>query len=168
MACMAASAREAAPTPELAARALDLQVICAAPAGWKRVDAGELDTMRGGFIAPGGLTVSLGLERLVSVNGAVVAHTNFQIANVRNITGDEARLAHDALTSAKLVQNGANNFAAGDALANGGTFVQNTLDGQSINGQTTINSSVNSTSLLKEMHFQAGMRDAAIRAIGTH
>jgi hypothetical protein len=167
-ACMMATANEQAPTPQLTARALDLEVICAAPEGWRRVDASALDTMRGGFIAPGGLTVSLGIERLVSINGAVVAHTNFQIANVRSITGAEASQAHDALSSARLVQNGANNFAVGDALAGGGTFVQNTLDGQSINSQTTISSTVNSASLLKDMHFQAGMREAAVRAIGTH
>ncbi|MES2756835.1 MAG: hypothetical protein V4693_05625 [Pseudomonadota bacterium] len=168
IASMAASAHEPVPMDGLATRALDLEVVCGAPEGWHRVDADALDSMRGGFIAPGGLTVSIGIERLVSINGAVVAYSNFQIANVRNITADEARQAHDALASAKLVQNGANNFAVGDALANGGTFIQNTLDGQSINSQTTINSSVNSASLLKEMHFQSGMRDAAIRAIGTH
>lgn len=167
-AATSANAHDRAAPRELVSVALDMEVVSAAPAGWTRVNRDALDAMRGGFIAPSGLTVSLGIERMVSVNGAVVAHTNFQIANVRNISGDEARQAHDALSSAKLVQNGANNFAVGDALASGGTFVQNSLDGQSINSQTTISSSVNSASLLKGMHFQAGMRDAAVRAIGTH
>jgi hypothetical protein len=164
----AAGAHDRHAPPDLVGMALDLEVICATPAGWEPVASSALDSMRGGFIEPGGLTVSLGIERMVSINGAVVAHTNFQIANVRNITGEEARQAHAALTSAQLVQNGANNFAAADALGNGGTFVQNSLDGQSINTLTTISSSVNSSSLLKDMHFQAGMRDATIRAIGTH
>ena len=49
-----------------------------------------------------------------------------------------------------------------------GTVVQNSLDGQAISTHTIISSSVNSMSLLKDMNFQAGLRDAGIRAIGTH
>lgn len=159
----------AAPAP-LAALALALDVACdCAPPGWHRVDADRLDTLRGGFTSPAGLSVSLGIERMVSINGEVVAHTNFQIANVRTISSDEARQAHQALSSVNLVQNGANNFAVGDALAaTRGTFVQNSLDGQSISSQTIISSSVNSMALLKDLHFQGGLRDAAVRAIGTH
>lgn len=152
----------------LAERALDFEV-ASAPDGWNMVDAAALDSMRGGFTTPSGLTLSLGFDRLVSINGAVVSHTNFQIADLRAISADEARQAHEALNSVKLVQNGANNFALGDALSAGrGTVVQNSLDGQSISSQTIINSSVNSMSLLKDMNFQAGLRDAGIRAIGTH
>ena len=152
----------------LAERALDIDVVCAAPAGWQRVDPAALDEIRGGFTAPGGLAISLGIERMVSLNGDVVARTSFRIANMGNISADEARQARDALGAVQLVQNGPNNFAAGTALAVGGTFVQNTLNGQTIQSQTIINSSVNSMSLLKDMNFQAGLRDAGIRAIGTH
>ncbi len=152
----------------LLAMAASVEVRCETPAQWQRADAAALDAMRGGFTAPGGLAVSLGIERQVTINGEVVARTTFQIANVRAITPDEARQAHAALTSATLVQNGASNAVVGAGLAGGGTFVQNTLDGQSINSQTIISASVNSASLLKEMQFQAGMRDAGIRAIGTH
>lgn len=171
IACAAARAQDAgAALAPLAELALNLEVVCcSAPPGWDPVDSGALDTMRGGFTTAAGLSVSLGIERLVTINGEIVAHTNFQIANVRDISSDEARQAHQALTSVNLVQNGANNFAVGDALAaSRGIFVQNSLDGQSISSQTIINSSVNSMSLLKDMHFQSGLQDAAIRAIGTH
>lgn len=154
----------------LASRALDMDVACCTPpAGWKQVGAGALAAMRGGFTTVAGLSLSLGVERLVSINGEVVARTNFQIANVGMISGDEARHARDAINSFTLVQNGPNNFAAGDSLGAGrGTFVQNSLNGQTISTQTIISSSVNSMSLLKDLNFQGGLRDAAIQGIGTH
>lgn len=163
-----ASARAQDPLVALAERALDIAVI-GAPAGWQMVAPAALEGMRGGFTTPAGLTLSLGIDRMVSINGEVVAHTHFQIADLRNISDAEARQAHAALNTGQLVQNGAGNFALGDTLAGGrGTVVQNTLDGQSISTHTIINSSVNSMSLLKDMNFQAGLRDAGIRAIGTH
>ncbi|HEU4372559.1 MAG TPA: hypothetical protein VFS02_03665 [Telluria sp.] len=152
----------------LTARALDFEVI-GAPAGWQMVAPAALDGMRGGFTTPEGLTLSLGIDRMVSINGEVVARTSFQIADMRNISGDEARQAQAALNAGQLVQNGAGNLALGDTLAAArGTFVQNSLDGQAISTQTIINSSVNSMSLLKDMNFQAGLRDAGIRAIGSY
>ena len=166
MACVARAQGAPAMPPPPAARALGVEV--AAPAGWRQVGAAALDGMRGGFTTPSGLALSLGIERSVSINGEVVAHTNFRIADVGNISGDEARQAQAALGTAWLVQNGARNFAAGGAVGAGrGTFVQNSLNGQTINTQTTISSNVNSMSLLKDMNFQGGLRDAAIRAIGT-
>jgi hypothetical protein len=156
-----------APLPPLAALALDMEVACCtAPHGWSKVDAASLDTMRGGFTTTTGLSLSLGIERLVSINGELVSQTNFRIADVGRITGEEARQAHEAINSVKLIQNGANNF--GDPMVLGrGTFVQNSLNGQTIQSQTIISSSVNSMSLLKDLNFQGGLRDAAIRAVGT-
>ena len=163
-----AGARAQDPAAALTELALDFEVV-GAPAGWQLVAPAALDTMRGGFITPAGLSLSLGIDRTVSINGQVVAHTNFQIADLRNISSDEARQAHAALNTGQLVQNGAGNFALGDTLAaTRGTVVQNSLDGQAISTSTIINSSVNSMSLLKDMNFQAGLRDAGIRAIGTH
>lgn len=164
-----ASAQAQQKATSLIERALDIDIdVASAPAGWHRVGSEKLATMRGGFTTAAGLSLSLGIERLVSINGEVVSHTNFQIANVGNISGDEARRAHDAINSVNLVQNGPNNFAVGDPLSAGrGTFVQNSLNGQTISSQTIISLSVNSMSLLKDLNFQGGLRDATIRAIGT-
>lgn len=153
----------------LTAMALDFKVLCCtAPPGWHRLGGNQLETMRGGFTTASGLAMTLGIERQVTINGELVARTNFQIADVSKISADEARHAHDALNSARLVQNGANNFVASDIAAGRGTFVQNSLNNQSIATQTIISSSVNSMSMLKDLNFQDGLRDAAIRAIGTH
>jgi hypothetical protein len=169
LATAGAGASEPQQAATLADRALDFELACCtAPEGWNLASADQLDTMRGGFTDGAGLAISLGIERLVTINGDLVSRTSFQIANMNNITADEARQAHEALNSVRLVQNGANNFAGADVAGGRGTFIQNSLSNQAIGTQTIINSSVNSMSLLKDMNFQDGLRDAAIRAIGTH
>lgn len=163
-ACNLAQAQERA---SLAQRALAFDIgCCTPPAGWKRIDALTLDRQRGGFDLPSGLTVSLGIERMVSINGQMVAQTSFNIANVASISGDEARMARDAIGGARLVQNGAGNFAGVPNIP--GTYVQNTLNGQTIGTSTVISATVNSASLMKDLNFNAGLRDAGIRSIPTH
>jgi hypothetical protein len=151
----------------LAARALNFTVACCtAPPGWARIDAGRLDSQRGGFDLPSGLTMSLGIDRMVSINGQMVSQSSFNIANVTSMTADEARQARDALGATRLVQNGAGNFAS--LPSSPGTFVQNTLNDQNIATSTIISASVNSASLLKDLNFNASVRDAGLRAIPTH
>lgn len=131
------------------------------------VAAEALDEARGGFDVPGGLSLSLGIERVVSVNGEVLSRSNISIPDLTSITADQARQAQEALGAARLVQLGNNNFAGVETgLGNGATLLQNTLNGQTIRTDTIINSSVNSMSLLKDMNFQATMRDALVRSAG--
>ena len=126
-----------------------------------------LDSARGGFEVAGGLSLALGIERVVSVNGEVLSRTNIAIPDLTSMTADQARLAQDALGSAKLIQLGGGNFVASDInLANGATLLQNTLDGQDIRAATTISSTVNSMSLLKDMNFQSTIRDGLVRSAG--
>src|SRR3712207_389084 len=53
------------------------------------VDSATLDAARGGFVTREGLIVSMGLERLVSINGNIVEQTRLQI-------GDVGKLARSA------------------------------------------------------------------------
>lgn len=132
------------------------------------VGAETLDGARGGFEIAGGLSVALGIERVVSVNGEIMSRTNIAIPDLAAMTADQARLAQDALGAARMIQIGGNNFAAADLnLPNGATLVQNTLDNQAISSVTTITSAVNSMSLLKDMNFQSTIRDAVVRSPGT-
>lgn len=131
------------------------------------VEADTLDGARGGFEVAGGLNLALGIERVISVNGEVLSRTNISIPDLSAMTSDQARLAQDALGAAKLIQIGGNNFVGSDiALNNGATFLQNTLDGQDIRAATTISSTVNSMSLLKDMNFQSTIRDGLVRSAG--
>ena len=135
--------------------------------GWAPVGEAELDRMRGGFDNQAGLRISLGIERLVSINGSIVAHTHIDIADLNHLTEQQALQTRAALSSVKLVQNGSDNiYQAGELpRAFGGVVIQNTLSDQQIRSQTVISSTVNSASLLKTINFQGSLSDALTRAV---
>lgn len=136
----------------------------ASPEGWEPVSAEVLEESRGGFTTPGGLEVSLGIQRVVTINGDIVARTSLQIADIRAMTGAEALNAQEALAATTLVQNGVGNVFSGDGIS--GTFIQNSLSDQIIRSQTVISSTVNSSALLKDINFNQSVRDAALQGIG--
>lgn len=138
------------------------------PVFGRPVAAASLDATRGGFEIAGGLSLSLGIERVVSVNGEILARTTIAIPDLSAMTADQARMTQDALGAARMIQIGGNNYAAADLnLPNGATLLQNTLSGQDIRTATTISSTVNSMSLLKNINFQSTIRDAVVRSPGT-
>jgi hypothetical protein len=124
-------------------------------------DDSALEGVRGGFDFGDGLVMSLGIERLVSINGNLVSSQSLYIADVSKLSQEQARGA-EALTGLKLIQNGPNNsFLPIDLPSTfGGTIIQNTLNDQDLKTQTIINSSVNSAELIKSMNFQGSVRDA--------
>lgn len=135
---------------------------------WAPVDTAILDGARGGFDVPGGLNISLGIERVVSVNGEVLSRTNVIIPDVASMNADQLLQARDALGTARLIQIGGSNYAPNDiGLGSGATFVQNSLDHQAILAQTTISSTVNSMALLKDINFHGTIRDAIVRSAGS-
>ena len=142
----------------------------AAPPDWVAVDAATLDNLRGGFTTVDGLNVSLGIERLVSINGELVSRTSFQITDLARVDAEQARQTSAALSEVKLIQNGGGNMMlAGFSSATlAGTVIQNTLNDQHILSQTVINASVNSISLLKTINFQGNVSDAIARAVIPH
>lgn len=139
----------------------------ATPGDWVAVDAATLDCLRGGFTTGTGLAVSLGVERMVSINGTVVSRTSFQVANMGRLDVEQARQTSATLSAVKLIQNGSDNMMltgfSGDTLA--GTVIQNTLNDQRIDSRTTINASVNSIALLKAINFNGNVSDAIARAV---
>ncbi len=124
---------------------------------------------RGGFETGNGLLVSLGVERLVSINGAVVASSNFSISDVTKVSAAEAQLAGEALAAVTLVQNGSGNVFQQDGTlpALGALVIQNSANDQLIRSQTTISTTVNSLSLLKSLNFASSLRDALNGAVGS-
>lgn len=140
----------------------------AAPSGWVAVDAAALERQRGGFTTPGGLVLSIGIERLVAINGQVLARTSVQLANLNGLGAQQLQQTGAALSAVKLIQNGTGNMehaAFADATL-GGTIIQNTLSGQRIESRTIINASVNSLGLLKALNFNGSVSDAIARAAG--
>ena len=112
---------------------------------WIAVDDRQLEQARGGFDFGAGMLVSLGVERLVSINGTVVASTHFSIPDMTQLSAAEAQLTSNALTA---------------------VLVQNSLNDQAIHSQTTINTTVANLALLKAVNFESSLRDALTSAIG--
>ncbi len=137
------------------------------PQGWAAVDDTTLDRSRGGFTTPGGLGVSLGIERLVAINGELVSRTSFHIADLATIDAQQAHQTSAALSEVKLIQNGRDNMMlAGFSSATlAGTVIQNTLNDQHIASRTVINASVNSAGLLSTINFHGNVSDALARTV---
>lgn len=118
--------------------------------GWIPVSAARLDASRGGFTTPEGLHISIGVERVVSINGEHVARTIFA-------AGTPAQL-----DSGQLIQNGARNEAASSLLRAGATIIQNSLNNQTISTHTVVTANLNSAALLRDLNFQQSLTAAAI------
>ena len=151
-----------------AAIAQDVAPAAAPFAAEAAVSDSRLDTMRGGFDAGNGLLLSLGVERLISINGTTVANNGFSVDNVTKLSQSQAQSLSDAASALTLVQNGpANVFQPGPLAATlGGVVIQNSANDQLIRSQTTINAVLNSGSLLKALNFGSSMRDALNYAAG--
>lgn len=135
--------------------------------GWLALPDNTLEQARGGFDLGNGLLVSLGVERLVSINGNLVASSNFSIADVTKLSGAEAVRAGAALAALTLVQNGPGNvFLPGGMDQAGALVIQNSANDQLIRSQTTISTTVNSLSLLKTLQFEGALRDALSNVVG--
>ncbi|MGK5052120.1 hypothetical protein [Janthinobacterium sp. RB2P8] len=130
--------------------------------GWTAVSEETLEQARGGFDMPGGLSLSLGIERLVSINGNVVSSVAFTIADVTHLSVEEASLARTAIASMNVLQNGAGNVFSPGPMAQtmAATVIQNSLNDQVLRTQTIISSSVNSLALLKLANFQDTLQNA--------
>ncbi|MTV40677.1 hypothetical protein [Duganella radicis] len=112
---------------------------------WLAVDDSQLEQARGGFDVGNGMLVSLGVERLVSINGTVVANTHFSIPDMTQLSAAQAQAASDAMAA---------------------VLVQNNLNQQAIRTQTTIDTTVANLALLRAVNFESGLRDALSRAAG--
>jgi hypothetical protein len=126
------------------------------------VEPSTLDALRGGFTTDSGLTVTLGLERIVTINGAVAEHSTLDLGELGGLTSGRTTLSPDALGQLRLIQNGAGSQFAVQMGANtlGGTVIQNTLNDQLIRNQTIINASVNARGMLQALNFQSTLANA--------
>lgn len=112
------------------------------PEGWAAAPDARLEEARGGFENASGLLVALGVERMVEVNGVVVARNRVELADV-------GRLANSPQASAAL------------ALM----LVQNNANGQLIRSLTTIDLTVNALSTLKGLNLEGNLRQALSNVI---
>ena len=132
------------------------------------VDGATLDTVRGGFAYGDNLLVTLGIDRIVKINGNVVEQSSLQFGDVGKLANGQTQLSGDALGT-RLIQNGqVSQLApglAGGAL--GGTIIQNSLNDQMINNQTTVRASVNNAGVVQAMNFNASLNQALNNAVSS-
>ena len=129
---------------------------------WVAVDPASLAGLRGGFALPSGLQVSFGFERQVHVNGALVSALRVRVADVGRITTEEAgQLA--ALGNTQLVQIGSGNALQADV---GGLVIQNTLNDQRIQVQTSLDVGVGTLGLLQALHAAESLQGVSPTARG--
>jgi hypothetical protein len=137
---------------------------------WTPVSAEVLDDTRGGFVLDSGLSVSFGLERLVSLNGTVVSRLLLEIPDVSRLTAEQAQQTREALSAVKLIQAGHDNIylqsTPGQAL--GATVIQNSLNDQVIRAQTVITASVNSLALLQALRLERSLVEAIAVSASPH
>lgn len=132
-----------------------------APPAWRPVAEEILAGLRGGIDTGHGLMVSIGVERLVSINGDTVASASFSLGAT---PAGAAIPAHYT-----LVQNGAGNLALPGAMpgAIAGLVLQNSANDQLLRSQTTVNASVNSLSALRDINFEGSLRQALAYGVGS-
>ena len=132
---------------------------------WIPVDPARLAEMRGGLMMPSGMLLSFGIERLVYVNGELVASATLQIPDLGRMTADQAS-ALAAINEGRVVQIGEGNRidpgAGGNALV-----IQNTLDGQTISALTTLNVGVGTLGMLQEINTYDALHNALIASPGS-
>lgn len=130
---------------------------------WLAIDSALLDQMRGGFTVEPGLKISFGIERSVSINGALQTVTKFDFQ-------DAGKFAANGLSAGalQLIQNGlGNSFLPGDlSQSSAATFIQNSLNNQTIQSLTVINASTNSLALMKGMNLHTTLQDAVTHTTG--
>jgi hypothetical protein len=137
---------------------------------WLATSDDMLSQLRGGFDLGAGLVVNFGISRAVYINDQLVTSTSFQWGDLRNMTAAQALTwgQQMAANRALVVQNGAGNVIAPNALSNSAwsTTIQNTLNNQSLRNETVIQASTNALGLLKSLNLQASINEAIASALG--
>ena len=131
---------------------------------WTPIDPGRLDSIRGGFQLPGGPLLAFGIERLVHVNGQLVAQSAVRIPDIANITTEQAQALAE-FNRGLVVQIGEGNHVMSGA-GTGGLVIQNSLDNQRINATTRLDVSVDTLGIYKALNFNDVLVDAQMGALG--
>jgi len=129
------------------------------------VEPATLDSFRGGFVDPSGLAVTLGIERIVNINGSLAATSTLNFGDLGSLANGSRVLSADAASQLNLIQNGTGNLAVQFGPgAMGGTVIQNSLNNQLINNATIINASVDTRGMLQALNFQSTLSNALTSA----
>ena len=179
------AARRSACMPVFGAIALLLAHVCQAqtattrvspagtspPAGsvWLAASDQTLDRLRGGFNLGAGLVVSFGIQRSVSINGQLITSTSYQLGELTSLTSPQAAaLGQHLAAQTQVVRNGkGNTLESGTVTVPFGTYIQNTLNNQTLSSQTVIDATSNGMGIVKGMNLQVTISEAIAQALAT-
>lgn len=137
---------------------------------WLAASDQTLGTMRGGFDLRTGLMVSFGISRAVYVNGQLITSSTFQVGDLASLAPTQAAALGQQMptqTQAQVIKNGSGNTVE---LSTGAvplaTFIQNTVDNQTIRNQTIIDATSTGMGMVKGLNLQATINEAIANAIG--
>jgi hypothetical protein len=135
---------------------------------WLAASDRTLSQLRGGFDLGAGLVVSFGISRAVYINGQLITSTSLQVGDLSRLTPTQAAtLGQQMPTQTQVVQNGPDNSLAAGALTIPlATYIQNTLNNQTIHSQTVIQATSNGLSMVKNMNLQSTIGQAIANAVG--
>ncbi|MGH8085600.1 MAG: hypothetical protein ACREPV_10040 [Lysobacter sp.] len=131
---------------------------------WVAVAPERLERMRGGFELPSGLALSFGIERVVHVNGHLVASASVHIPDVARMTAAQAQELAE-MNRGVLVQVGEGNTFTPSTAING-VAIQNTLGGQEVRALTTLNVGVGTLGMFQQLNASTALQDALNTAAG--
>lgn len=137
-------------------------------AGAGAVSDPQLDAIRGGFDAGGGLLASFGIERVTYINGQLMAHSQVNIPDLAHITAQQAQALALATSTVSVIQNGPGNVVDPGSFPTGSaaTFIQNSLDNQNIQNLTTITATVNTLAAFRTIGLQETLQASALQGLG--
>jgi hypothetical protein len=135
---------------------------------WLAASDHALSQLRGGFDLGAGLVVSFGISRAVYINEQLVTSTSLQVGDLNRLTPTQAAtLGQQVSTQTQLVQNGpGNTLDAGALTIPLASYIQNTLNNQTIRSQTVIEVTSNGLSMVKNMNLQSTINQAITNAVG--
>jgi hypothetical protein len=138
---------------------------------WLAASDRTLDRMRGGFDLGTGLMVSFGISRAVYINGQLITSTTFQVGDLISLTPPQAAALSQQIstqTQTQVVKNGpGNTVELNPGAVPLATYIQNTLNNQTIRNQTIIDATSNGMGLVKGLNLQATINEAIANALGT-
>ena len=134
---------------------------------WLAASNHTLDHMRGGFDFGAGLFVSFGISRAVYINDQLVTTMSLQLGDITKLTpAQAAALGQQIISQTQVAQNGpGNTVEPGPVIVPLATYIQNTLNNQTIRNQTVIQAATNGLGILKSLNLQATISQAIANAI---
>jgi hypothetical protein len=129
----------------------------------------RLDSIRGGVDVDSTRKFSIGIERVVFINGQLVTTSTLTISDLTfDLSRSSLPLAALTGTGPSVIQNGPGNtfnLTQGQNLPPLMTVIQNTLNNQKIDGSTTINARVPTLDLARNLSISSSMRNAVGRSL---